>query len=118
MAFSSVFIIVILVVILAVDWVFLPKQVRRGYWLMALAFACICGVALFPVALTRLAELVGIGRGVDLVMYVALIVLIREYFLSRARQSALESQLTDLVRQLAVSRPVGYLEKSETPWKG
>ena len=102
MTVASLFILAILALILVIDWIFLPKQARRAFWIMASVFGAMGVLSLFPEMLSRLASLVGIGRGVDLLLYVALIVLIREYFLSRARQSALEGQLTQLVRQIAI----------------
>jgi len=105
MPVAALFILAVLAVLAVTDWIFLPKQARRGFWLMAAVFALIGVLAFLPGLLNRAAALVGIGRGVDLVLYLAVIGLIREYFLSRARQGALEAQLTQLVRQLAIDRP-------------
>jgi hypothetical protein len=104
MTLASLFIIAILIALLIWDWLFMPKSMRRALWLMATVFAFIGVVSFFPELITAAANQVGVGRGVDLLLYLGLIILIREYFLSRARQSALESQITQLVREIAVNK--------------
>ncbi|MBU6375173.1 MAG: DUF2304 family protein [Bdellovibrionales bacterium] len=101
----SLFILTILLVLLATDYLFLPRQARRAFLVMGLVFGLIGLLAVFPNGLSAVASWVGIGRGVDLIVYLALIVLVREYFISRSRQAALESQLTSLVRQIALMNP-------------
>ena len=49
-----------------------------------------------------MAGALGVGRGVDLVMYFTVVVLVRELFISRARFTQLDNQLTRLVRAEAI----------------
>jgi hypothetical protein len=59
---------------------------------------------LYPDVATRLAHVVGIGRGVDFVIYPLVIWLVRESLLSRRRRREDEERLTELVRSLAIDR--------------
>jgi hypothetical protein len=61
---------------------------------------------LWPDLLTRVAHLVGIGRGVDVVIYLVLIWLFREAVLSRVRYHRERKEMTELVRQLAMRSSV------------
>lgn len=53
----------------------------------------------------RTANLLGIGRGADLVLYVFVIFFIVSFFYFYARFRTLESQMTEIVRHLALSGP-------------
>ena len=57
---------------------------------------------LFPEIARRLAHAVGIGRGVDFVMYPTVIWLVRESLVSRRRRREEEERLTELVRSVAI----------------
>lgn len=59
---------------------------------------------LFPEIARRLAHAVGIGRGVDFVIYPTVIWLVRESLLSRRRRREEEERLTELVRAIAIER--------------
>ena len=90
------------VIVLAfVDWVYLRKQYSRVFFLELGAFMIVVCAALNPDWLTLLAHKLGIGRGVDLLIYTVLIWLFRESILGRVRYHRQRSQLTRLVRQIA-----------------
>jgi hypothetical protein len=59
---------------------------------------------LFPEIARRLAHAVGIGRGVDFVIYPVVIWLVRESLLTRRRRREEEERLTELVRGIAIER--------------
>lgn len=72
----------------------------------------IAGLALvvWPNASQQLAEMAGVGRGVDFVMYVALLGLGYLFLLLFAKQRETEVRLTRLARELAIAearRPNG-----------
>jgi len=58
----------------------------------------------YPDVATRLAHLVGIGRGVDFVIYPLVIWLVREALLTRRRRHEEQARMTELVRELAIER--------------
>lgn len=90
------------VIVLAfVDWVYLRKQYSRVFFLELGGFMIVVCAAVKPDWLTLLAHKVGIGRGVDLLIYTVLIWLFRESILGRVRYHRQRSQLTRLVRQIA-----------------
>jgi len=57
----------------------------------------------YPEIARRLAHFVGIGRGVDFVLYPLVIWLVRESLLSRRRRHEEQERVTELVRALAAS---------------
>jgi hypothetical protein len=59
---------------------------------------------LFPEIARRLAHAVGIGRGVDFVIYPVVIWLVRESLLTRRRRLEVEARLTELARAVAIER--------------
>lgn len=57
---------------------------------------------LFPQWLTWLAQLVGVGRGADLVMYALIVVFLAFVYTQYRRNNALQRQLTLLSRRIAL----------------
>jgi hypothetical protein len=57
----------------------------------------------FPQGATRAANKVGVGRGADLVIYVALVALFYALFRLLLRIERTDRRLTELVRELAIS---------------
>ncbi|MBM3205008.1 DUF2304 domain-containing protein [Candidatus Uhrbacteria bacterium] len=79
------------------------KAIRpiEGY-LWSLVWLGAAVVVIQPDLTTRLARMVGIGRGSDLVVYGAVIVLLLLVFHLHIAHDKLERQLTELVRQKAL----------------
>ena len=65
------------------------------------------GIALVidPQLSTRIANALGVGRGADLIFYLAIIMALFYGVASRPRTRRLERQITLLVRQQAIDRP-------------
>ena len=64
-----------------------------------------CGgaiVVLFPGIISRVAEWLGIGRGVDVVLYIGMMVLVYVVFRLVVRMYIMEQELTHIVRELAL----------------
>lgn len=99
--FQFVFVLFLLVLI-AFDSIFLPESARRMRRLLMMVLVGAGAAALFQNPVSRLAEALGVGRGVDLVMYFVVVILVRELFLSRARFTQLDAQVTRLVRAEAI----------------
>ena len=113
---SRTFIIQLLLVlgiVAIVAWLFIKRgakqlAVRR---LLILAFAAFAVVTvLFPGALSRVANIVGVGRGADLLLYATVLVLLGFLALQEARAKAAEKRTTHLARRLA-------LDEAEQPWQ-
>jgi len=64
------------------------------------------GAAIWPRGTAVVARAVGIGRGVDLVMYCSVFVMFIGFFYIYTRFRHLDHALTVLVRQLAIEHPV------------
>jgi len=84
------------------DWIELRGKNRRALLLEAAAFVAGAFFIAFPERATRLAHLVGIGRGVDFLLYPIIIWLVRESLLTRRRRLEDAERLTQVVRSLAI----------------
>jgi hypothetical protein len=100
----SIFFAAIVAIVLLVDRLFIPSKARKAWQLMAIFYALALVLISFPQLLAELASLIGVGRGVDIVLYLSVFVLLRELILSRARQSNLERQITSVVRRIAIEQ--------------
>ena len=85
------------------DWVTKAKS-RRLLYVQLVVFVGGALLIVFPEIARRLAHVVGIGRGVDFVIYPVVIWLVRESLLSRRRRREEEERLTELVREMAIER--------------
>jgi hypothetical protein len=85
---------------------FTRAGVRRGphLWIEGAVFLVGAVLIVYPEIARRLARLVGIGRGVDFVIYPLVIWLVRESLVHRRRRHEDEARLTELVRALAIAR--------------
>ncbi len=79
------------------------RQKRRLLTVQAFVFAVGGFLIVYPDLATRLAHAVGIGRGVDFVIYPLVIWLVRESLLSRRRHHEDEERMTELVRAVAIT---------------
>ncbi|MBX3187942.1 MAG: DUF2304 family protein [Labilithrix sp.] len=97
---AAVALVGLLAALLVHDFVTLAKN-RRMLLLQVLVFAIGGTLIVYPEIARRLAYAVGIGRGVDFVLYPLVIWLVRESLLSRRRRLDDEERVTALVRSLA-----------------
>lgn len=109
---SRTFIIQLLLVVgivAIIAWLFAKRgakqlAVRR---LLVIAFAAFAVLTvLFPGMLSRVANLVGVGRGADLLLYATVLVLLGFLALQEARTKAAEKRTTYLARRLALDEAV------------
>lgn len=70
--------------------------------IILLCFGCAALMVLRPDIATRLANLVGVGRGVDLIVYLALPGILMMILLLFARTRELNAKLTAAVREYAI----------------
>jgi small membrane protein len=90
--------------LLCYDWSSLRGRNRRALLLQILVFVGGAFFIAFPERATALAHLVGIGRGVDFLMYPIVIWLVRESLLTRRRRLEDGERITQLVRALAIAQ--------------
>lgn len=91
-------------VLLVIDYARSRRTGRKVFALEVFALAVGAALTMFPVITITLARITGIGRGVDLVIYLLLVLLVREALRARQRQWADDRRYTELVRALAVSQ--------------
>jgi hypothetical protein len=72
------------------------RLLRAGVWVLA------GGAILNPLLVQSAAELLGIGRGADAVLYLSVLVFLWVSFALYARQLRLERQITQIVRHVAI----------------
>jgi hypothetical protein len=70
--------------------------------IILLCFGCASLLVMRPNIATRIANLVGVGRGADLIVYLALPGLLMMIFLLFARTRELNAKLTAAVREYAI----------------
>jgi hypothetical protein len=92
-----------LLLLLVTDYVFLPRGARRAWLAMVAVFAVAASMVFFTPAWQAVAAWVGIGRPVDILIYIATAALVREMLVVRARAAEQDKRITELVRQLAVT---------------
>lgn len=84
---------------------FRRQELKPSEFIMWFVFWLAVGVAFFtPESLTRLANLLGIGRGADLVLYVAVVVVFYLMFRIFVRLEKMEREITKVVRSSSLSR--------------
>ena len=93
---------------------FKRQELKVSEFLMWLIFWLAVGVAfVMPESLTRLANLLGIGRGADLVLYVAVVVVFYLMFRIFVRLEKMERDITKVVRKDAI-KEAETLDKDQT----
>ena len=98
----------ILIVLLAALVIIYFARLRTRAWdilAIGLCFGVAALLVVRPTVATRLAHLVGIGRGVDLITYLAIPGLALLILLLFARTRELNLKLTALVRETALADP-------------
>ncbi|WP_341856008.1 DUF2304 domain-containing protein [Brachybacterium sp. GPGPB12] len=105
-------------IVAIVAWLFVKRgakrlAVRRS---LVIAFAVFAALTvLFPTMLTRVAHMVGVGRGADLLLYATVLVSLGFLALQEARTKNAEKRTTYLARRLSldeVEPAVQYRERS------
>jgi hypothetical protein len=103
---AAVVLLALLAALLLQDYTTATRTKRRArdLWLQGIVFVVGGTLIVYPEIARRLAHSVGIGRGVDFVLYPLVIWLVRESLLSRRRRHEDEEKITELVRSLAILR--------------
>ena len=98
------------------DFVTLQRN-RRLLLLQLVVFAIGGSLIVYPEIARRLAHFVGIGRGVDFLLYPTVIWLVRESLSSRRQRIESAEQLTRLVRAVAIlqAREAGAPQSDGAP---
>jgi hypothetical protein len=104
---------IILVVVLAAFAVFLmipgrgQRHVAIRRLVMLALLALVVLAVIFPSAVTSVANLVGVGRGADLLLYGLIVVFAGNSILVQRRHRNTEREITILARQLAILQAPG-----------
>ncbi len=82
------------------------KQVSK-YWVVvwSVLWLVVAGVALMPQATDRVAAFAGVGRGADLLVYLAVTFLLYAVLRLMLRQQKMSEEITELVRKIAIDNP-------------
>lgn len=103
---------IVLIVVFAVFGIFLmiPGRGVRHTALRRLAMAGLLVVTvlavIFPGAVNSVANILGVGRGTDLLLYGLIVVFIGNALIAQRRQRNTERQITALARQLALMQAI------------
>lgn len=80
------------------------KVAKQWLALWAVIWIVIIAVALAPQTADVIAGIVGVGRGADLFVYIAILFLLYAEYRSLVRTKKLQEQQTELVRRIAIDR--------------
>lgn len=85
-------------------WKQYSKKEASKYWAVAfsLLWVAVIAVALVPNIANSIANLVGIGRGVDVFIYSAIVILTYTVYRLTLKQEKLGKEMTELVRAVAI----------------
>jgi hypothetical protein len=99
------------------DWATLRGKNRRALLVEVVVFVGGAVFILYPDRATSLAHMVGIGRGVDFLLYPTVIWLVRESLLTRRRRIEDAERLTEVVRAVAIAqaRTFGVTQSDGAP---
>ncbi|MCL2465327.1 MAG: DUF2304 domain-containing protein [Micrococcales bacterium] len=86
----------------------------RRLFLIAFAAAA-AGAILFPPALTRLARLLGVGRGTDLLLYVLVVTFIGSLAMQSRRAFEMSRRITLTTRRLAILEAEIEFDRPQRP---
>jgi hypothetical protein len=103
MNLASIALLLLVAGLVAFDAHALRGKNRRALMLELAAFVTGAFFIVFPERANALAHLVGIGRGVDFLIYPIVIWLVRESLLTRRRRLEDAEKITQLTRALAIA---------------
>ena len=102
MNLAAILLLALIFGLLLFDWATLKKRGRRMLLVESVIFLGGAFFVSFPGAATSVAHAVGIGRGVDFLLYPLVIWLVRESLAQRRRRWEDAERLTQLVRANAI----------------
>ncbi len=82
------------------------------FWIWVLLWAAVIFVSLYPATTDMVAEFVGVERGADLIVYIAVVVLLFGFARIIVRQEKQRQELTELVRKMAIEHAEKHEDKS------
>lgn len=102
MSIASLFLLAVIALVLLVDYAKFGRGSKRLVMMEGIVFAAGGVLVAVPSLAVAVAHRVGIGRGVDVVLYIAIIWLARESIHTRYGRWKETERLTRLVRTLAI----------------
>jgi hypothetical protein len=78
------------------------KQSLYWFWLSSLFWGVVIFVAFLPQTTDVVARYVGVERGADLLVYIAVVVLSYGFYRSMVQQERMRQEITELTRQIAI----------------
>ena len=104
LSLASVPLLVLIAGLLVYDYLTFRGRARHMLALETVAFLTGACFIAFPETASYLARLVGIGRGVDFLLYPTVIWLVRESLLTRRHRHEQQERLSELARTIAIER--------------
>lgn len=105
MLIKIVLVIFILFVVSKVAWRFKDKAISlQEFILWSIFWLGVGFVVIFPETTSLVANWLGVGRGVDLVIYISVLILFYLVFRVLVRLDKIESDVTKIVREIALNK--------------
>ena len=101
--FQIIILLVIAIIVLKSFRKLLKKEL--SIWLFSIWFVLWLGVALvdlFPVTINRLADILGVGRGVDLMIYAGLLILFYLVFRINVAINKVNKKFSKIVKEISL----------------
>jgi len=119
--FTAIQIFLLAVVIFAISRVYLRLKEgvitsRMAFFWFLIWIAALVGISL-PATTTRIAEFFGVGRGVDIIVYISLALLFYLVFRIYVMIEDLRHQITYIVREIALSNTSKSRKSRKKPKK-
>jgi len=108
---------VLVLFLLAIAGLYFTRLRKKTFDRLIILFFILIGIILVlaPDLTTAIANMLGVGRGADLIMYLGLLTLSFFCLLLYARIRELESSITELVRLIALDQAREPGQAAETP---
>jgi len=104
--FQIIFIVFLILTLFRLLKKLKSRQISHGLFVVWFILWLVMGIVIvFPFLMSRLAEIAGIGRGVDLAIYVAVIILLYTQFKLYHRLEEQDKKISHLVRKIAINNP-------------
>lgn len=98
----------IIIVVLSIIMVLLRFKNKnlslREFFLWLLFWIILAVLVIYPSLMSKIAKIFGVGRGVDVIIYIALFLIFYLIFKISVRMEKMEQDITKIVREIALKK--------------
>ena len=105
--------IALILILMIIDFTAYPKNARKALFWMAATFRFLLLFILNVPVFEKISKTLGVGRPVDILIYLSIIFFWRSFFRSQLKNSQINRDLTNLTRYLALKEVKSFEKKSK-----